>query len=41
LLGQYITADFRLSSDKHGGTFVTDPPVTSSQTVALVNPHQT
>jgi hypothetical protein len=30
-----------VSSDKHGGTFVTDPPISNSQNVALVNPHQT
>jgi hypothetical protein len=41
LLGQYVTADFQVSSDKHGGTVVTDPPVSTSQNVALVNPHQT
>jgi autotransporter passenger strand-loop-strand repeat protein len=44
LLGQYVTADFRVSSDKHGGTIVTDPAVKTDadvQTVALVNPHQT
>jgi autotransporter passenger strand-loop-strand repeat protein len=44
LLGQYVTADFRVSSDKHGGTIVTDPAVKTEadvQTLALVNPHQT
>jgi hypothetical protein len=41
LLGQYVTADFHVSTDKHGGTFVTDPPVSGSQNVALVNQHQT
>jgi autotransporter passenger strand-loop-strand repeat protein len=44
LLGQYVTADFRVSTDGHGGTFVTDPPAkteTDVQNVALVNPHQT
>jgi autotransporter passenger strand-loop-strand repeat protein len=41
LLGQYVTADFHVSSDKHGGTFVTEQPVSASQTAALVNPHQT
>jgi hypothetical protein len=41
LLGQYVAADFHVSTDGHGGTFVTDPPVSTSQTVAFVNPHQT
>jgi autotransporter passenger strand-loop-strand repeat protein len=41
LLGQYVAGNFHVSSDKHGGTFVTDPPVSASQNVALVNPHQT
>jgi hypothetical protein len=41
LLGQYVTADFHVSSDRHGGTFVTDPPIGTSQTLALANPHQT
>jgi hypothetical protein len=40
LLGQYVAGNFHVSSDKHGGTFVTDPPVSSSQNLALVNPHQ-
>jgi autotransporter passenger strand-loop-strand repeat protein len=39
LLGQYVTANFLVASDKHGGTVVTDPPVSASQNVALVNPH--
>jgi hypothetical protein len=41
LLGQYVIANFHLASDKHGSTFVIDPPVSNSQNVALVNPHQT
>jgi autotransporter passenger strand-loop-strand repeat protein len=41
LLGQYVAGNFHVSSDKHGGTFVTDPPVGAWQNVALVNPHQT
>jgi hypothetical protein len=28
LLGQYATAQFNLTSDGHGGTLVTDPPLT-------------
>ena len=28
LLGQYVTAQFHLTSDGHGGTVVTDPPLT-------------
>ena len=27
LLGQYTAGDFALSSDGHGGTFITDPMV--------------
>jgi len=30
LLGQYSTANFSLSSDGHGGTIVTDPPLVGS-----------
>jgi hypothetical protein len=41
LLGQCVTADFHVSIDKRGGTFVTDPLVSISQNVALANPHQT
>jgi autotransporter passenger strand-loop-strand repeat protein len=41
LIGQYIPTDFRVSTDGHGGTFVTAPSVSASETVALVNPHQT
>jgi hypothetical protein len=40
LLGQYVAGNFHVLSDKHGGTFVTDPPASTSH-VALVNPHQT
>jgi hypothetical protein len=29
LLGQYVTANFHLATDGHGGTLVTDPPVSS------------
>ena len=28
LLGQYVTAQFNITSDGHGGTLVTDPPLT-------------
>jgi hypothetical protein len=41
LLGQYVTADFRVSSDKHGGTIVTEQPVSTPHSLTLVNPHQT
>ena len=41
LLGQYVAGNFRVSTDNHGGTMVTDQPVSASQNVALVNPHQT
>jgi hypothetical protein len=40
LLGRYVAGSFKVSTDGHGGTFVTDPPVKSStdvQTVALVH----
>jgi autotransporter passenger strand-loop-strand repeat protein len=40
LIGQYIPTDFRISTDGHGGTFVTAPLVSASESVALVNPHQ-
>jgi len=29
LIGTYVTGDFTLSNDSHGGTFVVDPPVSS------------
>jgi len=28
LLGQYVTGQFHVTSDGHGGTVVTDPPLT-------------
>ena len=34
LLGQYATAQFNKNSDGHGGTVITDPPLTSSTTLA-------
>ena len=43
LLGQYMTANFHVSNDGHGTTFVSDPPVvamTDQQAEGLVNPHQ-
>jgi hypothetical protein len=43
LLGQYVTANFHVQSDGHGGTYVSDPPVasaTDAQPIGLVNPHQ-
>jgi autotransporter passenger strand-loop-strand repeat protein len=40
LLGQYSTADFRLSNDGFGCTLVSDPPSTSQGGASLVNPHQ-
>jgi hypothetical protein len=27
LLGQYVAAQFAMSSDGHGGTLITDPPL--------------
>jgi autotransporter passenger strand-loop-strand repeat protein len=41
LLGQYVAGDFFVRTDGHGGTIVTDPPVSAAQNVALVNPHNT
>jgi hypothetical protein len=40
LLGQYATANFHVSSDGFGGTFVSDPPSASEGAAgSLVNPH--
>jgi hypothetical protein len=41
LIGQYVAGNFHVSTDGHGGTFVTDPPVSASENAALVNPHET
>ena len=44
LLGQYMTANFHVSNDSHGGTFVSDPPVlaqTDPGPTTIANPHQT
>jgi hypothetical protein len=41
LLGQYVAGNFHVSTDGHGGTVVTEQPVSASQNVALVNAHQT
>jgi hypothetical protein len=35
LIGSYVTSDFTLSNDGHGGTFVVDPPI---QTTAGLGP---
>jgi autotransporter passenger strand-loop-strand repeat protein len=40
LLGQYVAGNFHVSTDGHGGTLVTEQPVSASS-IALVNPHQT
>ena len=34
LLGNYLAATFTSANDGHGGTLVTDPPVSSSTTLA-------
>ena len=34
LLGNYTVANFKTSNDGHGGTLVTDPPVSSGTTLA-------
>src|SRR6516164_6909809 len=34
LIGTYTTSNFSATSDGHGGTLVTDPPVTSGGSVA-------
>ena len=33
LLGKYVTANFKLSTDGHGGTLIVDPPVSSGSPV--------
>jgi autotransporter passenger strand-loop-strand repeat protein len=38
LLGQYSTANFHVSSDSFGATFVSDPPVTVATAATLTNP---
>jgi hypothetical protein len=35
LLGQYTAANFNIATDGHGGTLVTDPPVSSSDQTQL------
>jgi autotransporter passenger strand-loop-strand repeat protein len=37
LLGQYVTGQFHMANDGHGGTMVTDPPVDSAG--HLASPH--
>jgi hypothetical protein len=40
LLGQYMTENFKIATDEHGGTLVTDPPVSATtDPLALTNPH--
>jgi autotransporter passenger strand-loop-strand repeat protein len=42
LLGQYMAQQFQVTSDGHSGTLVTDPPVSSSSTMASLttaSPH--
>ena len=34
LLGQYVTANFTMESDGHGGTLINDPPVDSGSQLA-------
>jgi hypothetical protein len=34
LLGQYTAADFALSADGHGGTYITDPAVPAQNMLA-------
>jgi autotransporter passenger strand-loop-strand repeat protein len=34
LVGSYTSANFSVTSDRHGGTLITDPPVTSGGSVA-------
>ena len=38
LLGQYVAANFSLTTDGHGGTLVTDPPVTQLPAVTMNDP---
>ena len=37
LLGQYIASSFATASDGHGGTLISDPPVSSGS--GLATPH--
>jgi len=39
LLGQYTTANFSLSSDGHGGTYVTDPAQVGSSASPVLAAH--
>jgi hypothetical protein len=42
LLGTYVAGQFHITSDGHGGTLVTDPPVaapTDQNPLTLVNAH--
>ena len=38
LLGQYMTASFNAASDGHGGTMITDPPLSSDQSALVTLP---
>ena len=35
LLGQYVTGQFHMANDGHGGTLITDPPIDSSTVQAM------
>ena len=37
MLGSYVAANFHLATDGHGGTLVSDPPLSSGSAIAL--PH--
>jgi hypothetical protein len=37
MLGSYVAANFSLSNDGHGGTLISDPPVSSG--AAIAPPH--
>jgi len=37
MLGQYVAGNFHLSADGHGGTLITDPPVSNGSDFAT--PH--
>jgi hypothetical protein len=39
LLGQFMTAQFHLTSDGHGGTLVSDPAAATSFDQAVIAPH--
>jgi hypothetical protein len=41
LIGTYVTSNFVLSTDGHGGTFVVDPPLAGGRSPHVSEPHLT